>query len=58
MLGKERLSMKRLKIEFVVAVRSKAVHVVNKYGRTVCRPNEATGYIDPCVEWRRTIGDG
>lgn len=39
--------MQRLKIDFVVAVRSKAVHVANKYGRTVCRPNEATGYIDP-----------
>ncbi|QMV29975.1 hypothetical protein JT351_gp69 [Providencia phage vB_PreS-PibeRecoleta] len=41
--------MQRLKIEFVVAARSKAVHVADKYGRTVCRPNEATGYIDPFV---------
>lgn len=39
--------MQKMKIDFVVAVRSKAVHVANKYGRTICRPNEATGYIDP-----------
>ncbi|WP_458321549.1 hypothetical protein [Providencia sp. CRPN22473] len=47
--GKDRLPMQKMKIDFVVAARSKAVHVADKYGRTVCRPNEATGYIDPHV---------
>lgn len=33
---------------FVVG-RTKKVHVTNEIGRTLCRPNEATNYVDPSL---------
>lgn len=43
------ISRKTPRLCFVVAKRSKTVHVADKYGRTVCLPNQYTNYIDPNV---------
>lgn len=41
--------LNKIKVPFVVSVRAKVVHVADKYGRTLCKPNTATGYADPAA---------